>query len=519
MKKIVRALAGTAVLVLWSKAVWAQWGVLPDPMQTDWTGGCRNARFLDGQNGYLVSDGQRPTFLKTTNGGASWTTSKPMLATAASGTQGISFILDANTAFATNDALVLSNTATNRVARTINGGTTWQVANVVPTGSPAALRFTGLAAVSATQAWLVGYVPAPGGPVLFKTTDGTTWNQVAATGLGTSIPTDVYFVDASTGVIATAGGILRSVDGGTTWTSAQTGVGAAGVFRFVSATTGFIMGSASNLWKTSNGGASWTNLGSVGCNATTRSDTTQISYSFFDEMNGTVGCDGSVGNQKFRKTVNGGTTWTDEARPAGWPVGTAVSFGVGCVAYAGSSALRFGGAAGFEVRPGKEGTAAPVVDGGVTADGAVTDGATSSDGPGPGPTARAVWTARRRGQAMTGAAAARPGEVAVPGRDGSGCWRWDWACCCCYAAVARCAREAPRSRSRGDEPSQLKSRRARLQLATHCRSSVVMLSVPPARLAWSTSSATARSSDLACETMRRIDGSSTMPDRPSEHIR
>jgi photosystem II stability/assembly factor-like uncharacterized protein len=68
---------------------------------------------------------------------------------------------------------------------------------------------------------------------------------------------DVKFLDANTGFVSVEGGILRTSDGGQTWTSVWSGVEHPQVFCFTDPTHGWAGGMNDLLLRTTDGGMSW----------------------------------------------------------------------------------------------------------------------------------------------------------------------------------------------------------------------------------------------------------------------
>ena len=118
------------------------------------------------------------------------------------------------------------------------------------------------------------------------------------------VPTDqrlsgVYFVDAFTGwVVGELGIVFKSVDGGATWTSQPSGsMSDLLAVHFLDASTGWAVGKIGTVLKSVDGGATWTPQQSG-----SRADLTGVQ--FVDTNTGWV-----VGGGIMRKTVDGGATW------------------------------------------------------------------------------------------------------------------------------------------------------------------------------------------------------------------
>lgn len=137
--------------------------------------------------------------------------------------------------------------------------------------------------------------------------------------------TNIYFADSLTGWMTGNGGLWRTLDGGHTWETQETGVSTRlRSLYFIDAQTGWIAGSFGTILKTEDGGASW---------EVKDPDDNKIYYNIFfiDHSAGWVaGRDGTI-----LKTTDGGDHWirldtgTEEwlinvyflDRDRGWAVG------------------------------------------------------------------------------------------------------------------------------------------------------------------------------------------------------
>ncbi len=106
---------------------------------------------------------------------------------------------------------------------------------------------------------------------------------------------------------ATRGVIIKTVNGGSTWTTQTSGIASnlQDVY-FIDANTGWAVGNTGRIRKTINGGSTWT--------AQTSGVTTTLNSVHFTDANTgwVVGANGVV-----RKTTNGGTTWTAQTAGVG----------------------------------------------------------------------------------------------------------------------------------------------------------------------------------------------------------
>lgn len=138
------------------------------------------------------------------------------------------------------------------ILRTTNGGLNWTYANTYNGGTypreQNALDFT-----TATTGYSVG----SNGRILKTNNSGVSWFQLS-TGITTEL-FDVDFTGAATGYAVGNGKILRTTNGSTWSSSTFTGKVFKGV-HFPSAAVGYAAGDAGVVYKTSNSGASWTQL-------------------------------------------------------------------------------------------------------------------------------------------------------------------------------------------------------------------------------------------------------------------
>ncbi len=117
----------------------------------------------------------------------------------------------------------------------------------------------------------------------------------------------VQFLDNNLGWIAGESSVLKTTDGGTTWTSFNTNISDTRGMFAVSASVVYICGTFGKISKTTDGGATWV------AQTTGAPNLTSIEALFFhDQNNGwAVG-----GNGFMIKTVNGGVTWQTVTNPA-----------------------------------------------------------------------------------------------------------------------------------------------------------------------------------------------------------
>ncbi len=181
-----------------------------------------------------------------------------------------------------------------RIHRSSNGGDTWST-QVSGTGN----KLVAVAAVDASNAWAGGH----NNTMLRTTNGGATWTAQTITG-------DIMGLAAAslTNLVAVAGGsISATTNGGATWVARANPTGqdyasvsyADGVF--------WLGGSAGSVLRSTDGGATFTNVpipGSPDVREAIAAVDRNVAYAF-----------NSSGNA--RKTTNGGATWTALAIGAG----------------------------------------------------------------------------------------------------------------------------------------------------------------------------------------------------------
>jgi photosystem II stability/assembly factor-like uncharacterized protein len=267
--------------------------------------------------------------LVSSDGGATWSDATPTgVNLGVFGTLPIFCALDGS------DAWLAAVTATDQygepaqvgVWQTSDGGRSWTRSATVPDPSeaiPMAIQF-----VDADHGWLLmGLIGMARSALLFGTDDGgATWIQLAGTWAGT-----LDFVSATQGWLAFPGGaagdegVYATTDGGKTWTlTSATFLAPVGGeymtldgFRFLSLSLGIAATNSGEwgavgefeVWMTSDGGASWQEVGSWPA-----STTTSVSCAF-DVISAAVwvvldcnSTDSSVTALDW--TVDGGADWT-----------------------------------------------------------------------------------------------------------------------------------------------------------------------------------------------------------------
>jgi photosystem II stability/assembly factor-like uncharacterized protein len=235
--------------------------------------------------GNYLAFGDFGTVMISTNGGTTWASS---YVDTANGNRNIyeGMFLDATTGFACGtDGLLI---------KTTDGGTTW----------------TDLTSGTVNDLWYIdmidadtGYVCGQNSTMLKTTNGGNTWIPIFISATNTTLY-KVYFLNASTGYLglgsSTVGRLLRTTNYGATWAqvAGYTGTGTTRGIFFIDSDTGYVSNSLYQIWKTTNGGGSFTQLADFGTG-------TFYEIKFFDPSTGiAAGADGQV-----YITTNYGATW------------------------------------------------------------------------------------------------------------------------------------------------------------------------------------------------------------------
>jgi len=214
--------------------------------------------------------------IRTSDGGLTWT----VVSGANYGVRDIDFA-DATTGYA-------AGVVGDAIKKTTNGGNTWS-----PLTPPTSNSLWGVSVPAPN----ICYVSGTGG-VVWKTTTGSAFTTVNLP--VTELAVDIDFVSTTEGYVLTQqAGVYKTVNGGTTWTHSYSSTGCLYTsIYFLDSQIGFACGSNGRIIRTTDGGNNWTIL-------TTNSQDYLQYIHFFNSTNGIcVGFGGVV-----LRTVDGGTTW------------------------------------------------------------------------------------------------------------------------------------------------------------------------------------------------------------------
>jgi photosystem II stability/assembly factor-like uncharacterized protein len=339
-----------------------QWG---NPLPQ---GNTVRAMSFAGTTGYAAGD--FGTLLKTSDGGASWS-GLPV------GTfQGLSVVqaLDADTVLAGGGCVA---------RRSVDGGRSFTAIRFTSVESGCRVGLRDLSFVSKD----VGYLLLADGSVLTTTDGGAQFSPRTAVpetraSRGFAEPGGIAFLDASKGYAASGGSVFQTLDGGTSWKLVASDGRAIRALWFADAAHGFAVGDAGLVLRTDDGGETWTpkDLGVPGAGYTSiRCAGTQLCI--------LTAADGT----RLVRTTDAGDTHGSVLTPSTDPVYAAAFASPTRVVAAGErgatvvsddagarfapiggriagtfTALRAGGASGTAYAPGTDGALAKTTDGGRT---------------------------------------------------------------------------------------------------------------------------------------------------------
>lgn len=236
----------------------------------------------------------RGHIVATTDGGASWSyQTNPNGTGIGKGLYGIAF----------RDSLTGTAVGTQGVILiTSNGGASWTNLRQAVTLQP----LFGIHFLNQEQGWVSG----PGGTILKTSNGGMVWDSLTTN--STASLADVFFIDAARGWAVGGGGtILRTTDGGTSWFQQSTPIvrGWADI-ELGQQPIGWIVGydilSDSRLLKTTDGGETWNLENSF----VAPPGATQVQFTSPDIGWIMVGSAISGSMQVVYRTINGGASWS-----------------------------------------------------------------------------------------------------------------------------------------------------------------------------------------------------------------
>lgn len=178
------------------------------------------------------------------------------------------------------------------IYKTTDGGSNWILQELGTAGGVGALYSVFYADASNVIA------AGEQGKILKSTDGGDTWTSTTSGTIQTLY--GLYFTSASNGIaVGASGAIITTADGGTNWT-VQTSPTTNTLYSvdFANATTGIAVGEAGTVLKTNDGGITWTSISSG-----TTKDLKDIAFTDVNNAS-VVGADGTI-----LSTTDGGASW------------------------------------------------------------------------------------------------------------------------------------------------------------------------------------------------------------------
>jgi photosystem II stability/assembly factor-like uncharacterized protein len=202
------------------------------------TGNLQSVYFLNSDTGFVGKNTTTNAMFRTSNGGLTWS---QVFGYSGNACYTITFV---------NDTLGYAGAYNSRIFKTVNAGNTWAQQTTFQTNE--AVRNISFANKDTGIAVTNSYV--------YRTSNGTNWtgpflngfnfHSCAISPTGTAILGDNY------------GGIHRNNNFSNTYTkiNPESGFSVFSKIKFADNNNGWVVGEGYNIWKTSNGGSSWTNM-------------------------------------------------------------------------------------------------------------------------------------------------------------------------------------------------------------------------------------------------------------------
>ncbi len=260
----------------------------------------RGISFADTARGFACGTGG--TILKTVNGGTTWT-----LLT--SGTTEDLWDIKVVPGSSGQKAVAVGDN--NTILKTVNGGTSW-TAQTVPFAA-GSFVFGVRCIDTATYYACGGDFATLAGATLKTTNGGTTWTKVDVPG---SVFLDkIFMLNSSTGYsvgtnTSFSDGSIQKTTSGTAFTTSKTSADVITNLWCHSAASVVAVGLAGQIWKTANGGTSWTSH--------SFNSTDLYGVAFRDARRGytcggSAAGGGSPGTSIILSTADSGNTWVQES--------------------------------------------------------------------------------------------------------------------------------------------------------------------------------------------------------------
>jgi photosystem II stability/assembly factor-like uncharacterized protein len=298
-------------------------------VQTPLTVQILSIMFVDTTHGWLSHNDNGA--MRTTDGGISWNVIS-FNDTNFNGAYNSTFFLNENTGWCTGSSI--------QIRKTTNGGVNW----FKQYGPPAAGIAHSIYFFDANTGIIVGSKNFPYVPFVARSTNGgANWTEISASFSGAQELNDQYWLNSTTGWIAGYDVLLKTTDGGSTFTNFYANVPPTGnghndllCVHFANQNTGWLGGSnldKKNIFFTTNAGVNWTfqtNPVSVNNNYV------QINDIYFFSPDSGWAIHGTPFSGAIMSTTNGGANWNVEEGSNNWF--TCVSAIRGSKAWCGASA-------------------------------------------------------------------------------------------------------------------------------------------------------------------------------------
>lgn len=202
-----------------------------------------------------------------------------------------------NTGFFINDNTGYAAGNSGVILKTINGGSNWIVVYNQPIYDILAVTF-----LDANTGWAFMNGNINDSSFVIKTTNsGSLWAKTFIdTGSFQNNLAGLQFTGVNTGYLANSHGLSRTVNGGSSWSTLNSGVILPTCLSFINASTGWVAGYQSSMFKTTDSGQNWLQQFS------SQPSTNSRAILFLNDLTGFYATDYAV-----YRSSNGGSDWDE----------------------------------------------------------------------------------------------------------------------------------------------------------------------------------------------------------------